>query len=150
MEGYKIVGYFVAIAGAVSYIIILCLGGSMSISISGRRMKIATRVPVKIKKTSTDLSINDISLALGIIIFQHRNKIEEIFIHKNLQKVNKIINTYNVIRTPGMSLPSKLPASIESELLSYLNENGQKLLSDAIMNLDKLSKSSPDKLKDGL
>ena len=50
MEGYKIVGYFVAIAGGISYIIILCLGGSMSFSISGRRMKITKRMPVKIKK----------------------------------------------------------------------------------------------------
>lgn len=145
MKGPEIVGCIVAIGGAISYIIILCLGGSMSVSFSGRRMTITKRMPVKIRKTSEDLSINVISLALETIIFQHRNKIEEIFISKNLQKVNKIITTYNLIRTPGFSLPTKLPDKIESELLSYLNENGQKILSDSIINFSKVLKLTLNK-----
>jgi hypothetical protein len=149
MEGYKIVGYIVAIAGAISYIIILCLGGNMSISVSGRRMKITQRMPVKTKKIFDDTSINIISLALETIIFQYRNNFEEIFISEKLQRVNKIIDSYNLTRIPGLSLPSKLPENIESELLNYLNKNGQTVLSNAIVKFSKVLNSSANTLKEG-
>ena len=157
MEGPEIVGCIVAIGGAISYIIILCLGGSMSVSFSGRRMTITKRMPVKIKENPNlvneilqycglNLTTTINSLALYQIIYLNRNANEVIFKSENLQRVNIIINDYNLFKNPELSLQSNLPNNIKSELLSYLNEHGQKMYSDYILINSEILKSSPDKL----
>jgi hypothetical protein len=153
MEIPQIIGYTVAIAAGISYIIMLCLGGSMDVTLKGRRMIITKRTPVFNKKSEYDTTIDFVELSLSLVIVKYRNKLESIFILEHLQQVNKIITTYDLIGdtfSPGYRLTSRLTDDIKSELLSYLNENGKKILSEYITNFSKSLKPSLDKLRDGL